>query len=94
VAPVSVDLGTFAAGLDLPKDAPTGAAAIVVSTRSGPERSYEAPFRIEDYRRPTFEVKAAASAPRALVGEEVAFDVSAAYFEGGPVASAPLTWSL
>ena len=52
-AAVSSDMGTFVAGFDLAKDAPTGDATVVVDAGG---KSYAAPFRIEAYRRPVFEV--------------------------------------
>ncbi len=90
-APISPDLGTFSAGLDLPKDVPLGRCALVAEVGG---KAYEAPFEIQEYKKPTFEVSVEASAPRALVGAPVTFDVEAAYYEGGPVASAPVAWSL
>ena len=90
-APISADLGTFAAGLDLPKDAPLGDATLLVEIGG---KSYAAPFRIEEYRRPTFEVTVAATPARVGARAPVEFRVAAALFEGGPVANAPVTWTL
>jgi uncharacterized protein YfaS (alpha-2-macroglobulin family) len=90
-AAVSRDLGTFAAGLDLPKDAPTGDATLVVEILG---KSYAAPFRIEEYRRPSFEVSVEAKPARVASGAPVAFDVAATHFEGGPVVGGHVVWDL
>jgi len=90
-ATVSRDLGTFAAGLDLPATVPTGDAKVVVDVG---RKAYEAPFRVEAYRKPTFELAATPTPARVLPGGELAFDVVGTFFEGGPLAAAPFTWTL
>lgn len=100
VTGVSSDLGTFATGLDLPTSALTGAGRVVVRFGAGATtdpRVYEAAFRIEAYRTPTFEVsvtRAAGAPPAVLPGAEAAFDVAGAYYAGGPLAGAAFSWTL
>jgi len=91
VAPVSADLGTFAAGCDVPKDAPTGPGRVVVAIGG---RTYAGPFRIEAYRTPTFEIAVQPKAPRIAAGDSAAFLLEGAFYEGGPTARAPFTWTL
>ncbi len=90
-APVSADLGTFAAGFDLAKDVPVG--DWTVRTDVG-GKGYAAPLKVEEYRKPTFEVGVAATPARVFAGGDVSFDVSASFFEGGPVAGGQVQWTL
>ena len=90
-AVVSADLGTFTAGFDLPPDAPTGDATVVVDAGGKP---YAAPFRIEAYRKPVFEVTVAPKMPRVAAGDPLSFDVLAALYEGGVVAGGQLQWTV
>lgn len=91
VAPISADLGTFAAGLDLPADCPLGDGTLVIDVGG---KSYAAPFRVQAYRKPTFEVRVSGAPARAMAGQEVAFSCIASLYEGGPVPNAPFGWSL
>ena len=90
-AAVSADLGTFVASFDLPASAPVGDASLVVEAGG---KAYAAPFRIEEYRKPTFEVTAAPDPARVVSGGDVGWRVEGAYFEGGPLAGAPFSWTL
>ncbi len=91
VAPVSAGMGTFAAGFDLPENAPTGDWAIVADVAS---REYEAPLVVAAYRKPSFEVVVSGKASRVLVGAPTRFDVEAAFYDGGRLANAAVTWQL
>lgn len=90
-AAVSADLGTFAAGFDLGKDAPLGDWTVRVDVLG---KGYAAPLRVEEYRKPTFEVGVEATPSRVFAGGDVSFDVAASFFEGGPVAGGQLRWTL
>lgn len=90
-AAVSADLGTFAAGFDLPKDAPTGDATVVVDAGG---KGYAAPFRIEEYRRPVFEVVVTPKSPRVAAGDPLLFELSASLYEGGAVAGGGVQWTV
>jgi len=90
-APVSAHMGTFAAGIDLAADAPTGDWAVVAELGG---RGYEAPLVVDAYRKPAFEVSVQARAARVPVGTQTAFEVSAAFYDGGRLAGAPVTWRL
>ncbi len=92
-APVSADLGTFAATMPVPADAPTGAWKLI--TGIGPDGDeYEAPLLIDAYRKPAFEVRVAPRAKQALWGEAVEFDISARYYDGGTLGGANAKWEL
>ena len=56
-------------------------------------KSYSAPFRIEAYRKPIFEVRVTSASLRACQARMSASTSSAEMFEGGPLAKAPFTWS-
>lgn len=90
-APVTADLGTFHQGFDLDARAPTGDWTIVVGI--GEDR-YEAPLRVAAYRKPAFEVDVQPTTPRVLAGEAALFDLRAAFYDGGVVAGAKVTWQL
>jgi len=90
-AAVSADLGTFAAGFDLPRTASTGDAFVVVDAGG---KAYAAPFRIDEYRKPVFEVKVAPASARVAAGDPLEFDVAASLYEGGAVAGGALAWTV
>lgn len=85
------DLGTLAGGFDLPPDAPTGPCEARLELDG---RRYAAPFLVDAYRMPPFEVRATSSAPRVLAGQKVAFHVAATGYDGSILPGAPVAWSL
>lgn len=91
VVAVSVDMGTFDAGFDLAEDAPTGDWAVVTEIGG---RGYEAPLKVSAYRRPAFEVTVHGVDPRVLAGTKTAFDINAAFYDGGRMGKAPVLWQL
>ncbi len=54
---------------------------------------YNGNFVVAEYRRPEFQVSVTAAKDEVLQGETVEVDVEAAYFFGGAVGAAPVSWS-
>jgi alpha-2-macroglobulin len=95
------DFGTFDTTLPLVPGAPLGgysmSAAIVPSTGAPFDPATPAifgQFAVAEYRKPAFEVTVAPAAPDLVQGEQIVFDVRAAYFSGGAPANAPVRWRL
>ena len=84
-------LGSFAAELALPADAPTGTYRL---TLTGPDGDYvtAASFRVAEFRVPEVEVEVAAD-PDHVAGDLIDVDAMARFFFGGPVAGADVTWA-
>src|SRR5690606_32822417 len=55
------------------------------------ERTYHS-FRIEEFRRPEFEVSVNTEPGPFVVGEKAEIDVTAAYYSGGPLPDAQSDW--
>ena len=60
---------------------------------SGDQRHHHA-FQVQEFRRPEFEVTAAASAGPHLLGGHADVTVTAAYYAGGALPDAELTWTV
>ncbi|MBN2194034.1 MAG: Ig-like domain-containing protein [Polyangiaceae bacterium] len=85
--------GGFHLAFDLPKNANLGLGTITLATtRSSTALIHE--LRIEEFRRPEFEVTAAVSEGPHLVGDHAIATVAAAYYAGGGLPSAPVKWSV
>ena len=87
------DAGGFHLAFDLPKNANLGQAAIVLSTRRD-SWALSHPFRIDEFRRPEFEVAAAVGEGPHLVGGHTIATVSAAYYAGGGLPAADVRWTV
>ncbi|HSK00475.1 MAG TPA: Ig-like domain-containing protein, partial [Kofleriaceae bacterium] len=95
-APVSA-AGSFDARFTLPGTPNLGHAWIelVAAGRSALQGSqHHHAFRIEEFRRPEFEVTAQASQGPFLVGGGGDVTVSAKYYAGGPLPGAPVAWTV
>jgi uncharacterized protein YfaS (alpha-2-macroglobulin family) len=84
--------GGFAATFALPKTPNLGTARIALSVKN--KTSHWHAFRIEEFRRPEFEVSAAASQGPFFVGEGGDVTVSGRYFTGAPLPGADVTWAV
>ncbi|RLB64921.1 MAG: hypothetical protein DRH04_11000, partial [Deltaproteobacteria bacterium] len=51
-------------------------------------------FRIQEFRRPEFEVAAQSSSGPHFIGGHGQFTIKASYFSGGPLANADVTWNV
>ncbi len=87
------DAGGFHLGFDLPKNANLGEGRIVLSTRRE-SWAVSHPFRIDEFRRPEFEVGAAVGEGPHLVGAHTIATVTAAYYTGGGLPAADVKWTV
>lgn len=83
--------GAFDLSLALPKTVNLGPTAVTLRTEGA---THVHTFQVQEFRRPEFEVKAEASAGPHLVGGRAVVDVSAAYYAGGVLPDAEVTWSV
>ncbi|HUT79144.1 MAG TPA: MG2 domain-containing protein, partial [Polyangia bacterium] len=89
-------LAGFDIGLTLPAEVNLGTASLEihadgVSGVAGTTHSH--PIRIQEFRRPEFQVKAGADPGPWVLGQEASVTVSAAYYAGGGLAGAPVVWT-
>ncbi len=87
------ETGGYHLSFGIPKNANLGEGSIILSTH----RSYSVlsqSFRIDEFRRPEFEVSAAISEGPHLVGGHAIATVTAAYYAGGGLPSAPVKWNV
>ncbi|MBL9020101.1 MAG: Ig-like domain-containing protein [Myxococcales bacterium] len=88
-APVN-PVGGFDTKFTLPKTPNLGYANIAFEAPGLGSHGHS--FRIEEFRRPEFEVSAAPSQGPFLVGQSGDVTVNAKYYAGGPLAGAPASW--
>jgi hypothetical protein len=90
--------GAFDLGVKLPPTMNLGHAALrlVADTAEGPAgdagREHEHGFEVQEFRRPEFEVTAAAGAGPYFVGGTADAAVTAAYYAGGALSGADVSW--
>ncbi len=84
-------MGTFSGEVMLGAEAKTGNYRFVVDPDDLREWVF---FQVAEYRKPEFQVNVTPSREQLVVGEEIAADVEASYFFGGPVADAEVNWAL
>ncbi len=83
-------LGGFSLDLKLPKNLALGNCSLRLS---GPENSsYSHDFEVQEFRRPEFEVSAAAEPGVSQIGKSALVSATASYFSGGPLANAQVNW--
>ena len=87
-------LGGFSLALELPKTMNLGSATLRLEARGGAlgGQQHAHAFEVQEFRRPEFEVKAAASEGPFLVGGAATVTVSAAYYAGGALPGAEVAW--
>lgn len=84
--------GAFDIGVNIPQNVNLGDATIIFKLDDGEIRHTHS-FKIQEFRRPEFEVSAETeSRGPHIVGEELNFAVHAEYFSGGGLRSAPVSW--
>ncbi len=83
--------GGFDAKFVLPKTPNLGHARVVMTAG---QQSYAHQLRIEEFRRPEFEVTATASQGPFFVGDGGDVTVSGHYFTGAPLPGAQVTWTV
>ncbi len=80
--------GGFDGSFELPSDAMLGAYQVFIPQRGGGW------FRVEEYKKPEFEVKVEAPARPVMLGEKVPATIKANYYFGGPVAEAKVKYKI
>ena len=83
-------LGGFDLKIDLPKTMNLGHARLRLSGGSG---AYNHTLKVQEFRRPEFEVNAKVTEGPHQLGTTATVTVNAAYFAGGGLGSAPTNWS-
>lgn len=84
----SNDYGSFSGSFTAPRDRLTGQMAIAIE--SGPVgQGY---VRVEEYKRPKFEVELAAPKTAAKLGDEVSLTGTATAYTGAPIDGATVSW--
>ena len=85
--------GTFASEYLLGADAPVGNYSITVREAANSENILSwSDFRVAEYVKPEFQVSASADPTIALSGDEVTFTLDAAYYSGGSLSNATVSW--
>lgn len=90
-------LSGFDLELTLPKDVNLGSGTIRFEVVGGDKawsgRSTTHTFKIQEFRRPEFEVSVKATTPPPyFVGDSASLAIEALYYTGGSLADAPVTW--
>jgi len=89
------EFGTLHGQLTLGEEPPLGVYSFILEfpdDDSWIPLSSGSQFRVEEYRKPEFEVTVAAAAAEARPGAEVPVDITAAYYFGAPVSDARVTY--
>jgi len=85
-------------GLDvrfaLPKDMPTGKAAIRIVIPEFDDSCHHHYVRVEEYREPEFEVVLSADSGQHITGSRMNITAQASYYSGGPLPYAQIAWNL
>ncbi|HKC12564.1 MAG TPA: alpha-2-macroglobulin family protein, partial [Vicinamibacteria bacterium] len=86
--------GGFALALKLPPTMHLGSADLALETDPGSRAGgpHHHVFQVQEFRRPEFEVAAAASAGPHVVGGHATVTVSASYYAGGGLQNADVSW--
>ena len=91
------EFGTVNGELVLPADVPLGSFSVQLQVLAGEgqtEGSGSAQFRVEEYKRPEFEVTVDAPDDAVRAGETVAAKINAKYYFGSPVANATVKYTV
>ena len=87
-------LGGFDLAFTLPKTPNLGYASIELEANGRVSGSAEHDFRIQEFRRPEYEVSAKADDAIKMIGGSADVTVQASYFAGGGLAGAEVNWYL
>ena len=80
--------GGFDGTFELPSDAMLGVYSVAIANHGG------GTFRVEEYKKPEFEVKVDAPARPVMLGEKVTATIKASYYFGGPVAEGKVKYKI
>ncbi|MDQ3928610.1 MAG: MG2 domain-containing protein, partial [Chloroflexota bacterium] len=92
-------MGTFSGQFVLPADAPTGDYSLVMLRPGDSSDPYSygysvyASFRVEEYRKPDFQVSVTAT-PEVVHGDPLVADIASSYYFGGPLSNVTATVNL
>ncbi|MGB8647126.1 MAG: Ig-like domain-containing protein [Anaerolineae bacterium] len=88
-------LGTFNGQFDLSPSASIGYYNLSFELGTDPNRFVSSVgFQVAEYKAPEFQVDVKTDKPEYVNGDTIKVDVTSAYFFGGPVANAQVTWRL
>jgi hypothetical protein len=85
------DFGSISGSFKLGEEPPVGDYNIIVRA-GGAEVAQN--FKVEEYRKPEFEVIVTPGADRVLLGDKITFDVDVKYYFGEPVKDAAITYQV
>lgn len=80
--------GGFDGSFELPSDAMLGTYSVAIPSHGG------GTFRVEEYKKPEFEVNVEAPTKPVMLGERVKATIKANYYFGGPVAEARVKYKI
>ena len=80
--------GGFDGSFELPSDATLGVYHVFIPNRGAGN------FRVEEYKKPEFELKVDAPAQPVMLGEKVTATIKASYYFGGPVTEAKVKYTI
>ena len=89
---VTSDQGTASGEFHLAEEPPLGLYSVSVEPLEGTYRAQTAHFRVEEYKKPEFEVTVKADSPLLKVGGRARVTVAASYYFGGPVPEATVKY--
>ena len=83
--------GGFDLELELPDTPALGYASLELNSSRG---SHYHSFQVQEFRRPEFEVTTSLDPQSYVLGESAVVSVNAAYYSGGALPDAPVTWTV
>ena len=84
------DYGGFDGEWEIPKDATLGVYHVFITNQPGGGGN----FRVEEYKKPEFEVKVEAPKEPVMLGEKIAAKITAKYYFGAPVTEAKVKYKV
>ena len=88
------DFGAFAGSFELPKDAQLGVYNVQIRATNNRYWYGGGSFRLEEYRKPEFEVAVDAPAEPITLGDKIEATISAKYLFGAPVAEGEVSYKV
>ena len=90
----SDSFGGFDGDIDLPKDATLGVYSIQIINPQNMHAHAGQTFRLEEYKKPEFEVKVDAPTEPVMLGEKISATIKAKYYFGAPVDEAKVKYKV
>ncbi|MBQ5789549.1 MAG: hypothetical protein IIW01_04610, partial [Thermoguttaceae bacterium] len=88
------DFGAFAGSFELPKDAQLGVYNVQIHSTNDRRWYGAGSFRLEEYRKPEFEVAVDAPAEPITLGDKIEATISAKYLFGAPVTEGEVSYKV